>query len=77
MSDSEDDNIAFGKNQHGTAEQSIEAGTEYGYDRILSDNVDLTHFSALTEKLLMSTRQLATQTGIQFLAAENVDTRVT
>merc|ERR1712037_852287 len=32
MSDSEDDNIAFGKNQHGTAEQSIEAGTEYGVD---------------------------------------------
>ncbi|CBY30778.1 unnamed protein product [Oikopleura dioica] len=33
MSDSEEDNnIAFAKNQHGTAEQSIEAGTEYGVD---------------------------------------------
>jgi len=77
MSDSEEDNnIAFAKNQHGTAEQSIEAGTEYGYDLHLYDYVAST-FLALMEKPLMSTPLLVTQTEILFPDVESVDIPVT
>jgi hypothetical protein len=76
MSDSEEDNIAFGKNQHGTAEQSIEAGTEYGYECRFSDKV-FTHFSALMEKPWTSTHLLAIQIETQLLAVESVATRAT